>query len=159
MQPLIPILLPSNRSRTKGVYYPFSDTAGNEVLEVRVKGTVVDGNLKSDVKYSHTISFDLGENSDEIEYIKSLASQAPKYNKYETVVKFSPKEDLKNAFADIWEIGDERMLGNYDLRKPIHFEKVTPREMAWVEFTVVPYAAIWRNSMKVRKGRGLSPES
>ena len=83
--------------------------------------------------------------TDEIEYIRSLASQAPKYSKYEyrwpldkTVVKFSSKEDLKNAFADIWEIGDERMLGNYDLRKPIHFEKVTPREMAWVELTVVP---------------------
>jgi hypothetical protein len=118
--------------------------------------------LKPDVKFSHTISLELTD--DEVKYIKSLVSQAPNYTDIDyrwpfdnTVAKFSSKGNLKNAFADIWEIRNDKLLRNYDLRIPISFEKVNPGEMVWVEYTIVPYTGNLHELKEGQEGERIKP--
>ena len=101
--------------------------------------------MKSDVEFAHIISLELTD--DEVNYIKLLASHVPDYTDCEyywpfdkTVAKFLCKENLKGHFSDIWEIRDDKLLRNYDLRIPVSFKKVNPGEMVWVEYTIVPFA-------------------
>ena len=64
----------------------------------------------------------------------------------------SLNKPVLSGYMPLRVIGDERMLGNYDLRKPIHFEKVTPGE-----FTVVPYAGNLEKFKEGQEGERIKP--
>ena len=129
----------------KGLYYPFCEAMGQDVVEFRVHSTVMDAYLKGGKEsYSHTIMLDVLDK--DIDIIKSYGDTAPsyipatfRYSIKVNAVKFVSKVDVFKPFEDIWEIKDERLIRNESSRVPILWERVIKGTPVWVEYTIVAY--------------------
>ena len=129
----------------KGLYYPFCEAKGQDVVEFRVRGTVMNSYLKGGKEsYSHTVMLDVFDK--DIDVIKSYGNTAPTYNpdnfRYSiniNTVKFVSKVDVYKPFEDVWEIKDERLYRNEKSRVPISWERVVKGVPVWVEYTIVAY--------------------
>src|SRR5579859_630512 len=130
----------------KGSYYPFSEATGSDVVEFRLHGTVMDsvflkGGLTS---YSHSVCLDLSD--EDVELLKSYVYKIPNYDPdtyrwplQVNTAKFTCKENVSQPFTDVWEIDDEKLIRNEDLRAPISYERVKKGTPVLVEYTIVGY--------------------
>ena len=130
----------------QGSYYPFSEATGSDIVEFRIHGTVMDSPfLKGGpTSFSHSVSLDLSD--EDIELLKSYVYKIPNYepDTYRwpiqvNAAKFTCKENVNQPFTDIWEIDDEKLIRNEDLRSPISYERVKKGTPVWVEYTIVGY--------------------
>ena len=130
----------------KSSYYPFSEATGSDVVEFRVHGTVMDPTfLKGGPdSFSHTVSIDLSDEN--VELIKSYVYRIPNYNSniyrwpiQVNAAKFTSKENVGQAFSEVREISDEKLIRNEDLRSPISYERVKKGTPVWVEYTIIGY--------------------
>ena len=114
----------------KGLYFPFSETTGDDVVEFQIKGTVIEPYLKGGPSsFSHSVSLEL--TNDKIESIKSYIYKAPNYiaDTYRlpldgTIAKFVSEENVSRPFREVWEISDERLVRNEDLRSSISVDRI-----------------------------------
>jgi hypothetical protein len=91
----------------KGLYYPLCKAMGQDVVEFRVHGTVMDSYLKGGKEsYSHTIMLDVLDK--DIDVIRSYGDTSPSYIPEEfrysikvNAVKFVSKVDVFKPFEDV----------------------------------------------------------
>src|SRR5579859_3163012 len=94
--------------------------------------------------FSHTVSLDLSDDS--VELIKSYVYKIPNYapNLYRWPIqvndaKFTSKENVTLAFSEVWEVSNEKLIRNEDLRSHISCERVKKGTPVWVEYTIIGY--------------------
>ena len=46
---------------------------------------------------------------------------------------------MSKPFPDIWEISDEKLIRNENIRSPISWERVKKGTPVWVKYTIVPH--------------------
>jgi len=129
----------------KSSYYPFSEATGSDVVELRVRGTVMEPFLKGGLdSFSHSVSVDLSD--EDVMLIRSYVYEIPNYNSVGyrcpiqvNAIKFTSKENVAQPFPDIWEISDEKLIRNEHLRSPVSYQRVKKGTPVWIEYTIIGY--------------------
>jgi len=73
--------------------------------------------------YSHTVSIDLS--NENVNLIKSYVYKLPNYDPVfyrwpiqVNAAKFTSNENVSKPFSEVWEISDEKLIRNENLRAP-----------------------------------------
>jgi hypothetical protein len=56
------------------------------------------------------------------------------------VAKFVSKENITKTLPEIWEVSDEKLVRNEDLRVPVSYERVKKGVVVLVEYTILTYS-------------------
>jgi hypothetical protein len=142
----------------KGLHNAFPPSTGAEnevrdVMEFSVVGKVANAFLQAHA-FTHTLVLDIA--AVEIETIKTIARSAPRHNEANyrwpfdgTVTKFTTKDDLSNAFQNVWDGRNVVDISDIEQRHPLGIDDVEEGDEVMVEYTITPYSG--------RKPKGTDP--